>query len=81
MQDATAGRRVRLRLSLTIFLLLVSVGGSLALRELAYGEVFAAKLIPAVFGNTDPAPLFLSDLSWRSIASATPDPGRVQGRF
>jgi hypothetical protein len=52
----------------------VSVGGSLALRQLAYGEVLAAKLIPAVFGNTDPAGLLLSDLSWRSIASGTPSP-------
>ena len=52
----------------------VSVGGSLALRQLAYGEVLAVKLIPANFGNTDAASLLLSDLSWRSFPNGAPGP-------
>jgi alpha-L-rhamnosidase len=59
----------------------VSVGGSLALKQLAYGEVLAAKLAPGVFGETDAVPLIISDRSWRSIASVTSSSAWIKNDF
>ena len=46
-------------------------GGSIVTRQIAYGEVIAAKIVPAAFGVEAPA-LVLSDTSWRSTATRTP---------
>src|SRR5207237_10628638 len=48
-------------------------------QQLAYGEVLAAKIVPARFGTEAPS-LVLSDQHWRSISSDKPvdhwaDPG------
>ena len=45
----------------------VSVDGSLAAQQLAYGEVIVAKIVPATFGVEAPAIVF-TDSHWRSSA-------------
>jgi hypothetical protein len=52
----------------------VSATNSLVTQQLAYGEVLAAKIVPARFGVEAPATL-ISNTSWRSIAGpAAPPP-------
>jgi alpha-L-rhamnosidase len=45
----------------------VSGAGPVATQQLAYGEVLAAKIVPARFGTESPG-LIISDGRWRSIA-------------
>ncbi|WP_035346874.1 alpha-L-rhamnosidase C-terminal domain-containing protein [Edaphobacter aggregans] len=47
-----------------------SEGGSIPTRQLAYGEVLAAKIVPAPFGVEAPA-LVLTDTNWRSTTART----------
>ena len=46
--------------------------GPILTSELAYGEVLAAKILPAPFGF-EAAPLLISDGAWRSSATASAD--------
>jgi alpha-L-rhamnosidase len=46
----------------------VSGAGPIATQQLAYGEVLAAKIVPAAFGIEAPA-LIISDPSWRSTVT------------
>lgn len=47
-----------------------SEGGSIVTRQIAYGEVLAAKIVPAAYGVDAPT-LILSDENWRSTAART----------
>jgi alpha-L-rhamnosidase len=46
----------------------VSATDSLVTQQLAYGEVLAAKIIPAAFGTED-TPIIITDKNWRSTAT------------
>src|SRR6185312_9149270 len=46
----------------------VTAGGPITTAQLAYGEVLAAKLVPAAFGVEAP-PLVFTNKSWRSSAT------------
>ena len=46
---------------------IVAASSSVATEQLAYGEVLAAKIVPARFGVAAPA-LVISDTSWRSLS-------------
>jgi alpha-L-rhamnosidase len=48
--------------------------GSVATQQLAYGEVLAAKIVPARFGMEEP-PLVVSDGRWRSRVRGTEESG------
>lgn len=50
---------------------IVAGASSNATIQLTYGEVLAAKIIPAAFGRDDVAPLLISDKHWHSAASAS----------
>jgi hypothetical protein len=50
----------------------VTGAGPILTSELAYGEVLAAKIVPAAFGF-EGAPLLISDGAWRSSAIAAAD--------
>jgi alpha-L-rhamnosidase len=57
----------------------VSATNSPATQQLAYGEVLAAKIVPARFGEIVPA-LVISDDHWRSFAE-TPNPSWTTAAF
>jgi alpha-L-rhamnosidase len=52
---------------------IVSATNSLATQQLAYGEVLAAKIVPARFG-VETAAIVISDTNWRSIAGTAEQP-------